>query len=341
MKEADFYIKMKDNIQCQLCPRNCLIGKDKLGFCGVRKNINGKLYSLVYGKLKSAQIDPIEKKPFYHFHPGSKVFSISTVGCNFKCKFCCNYHLSQIIDINFVEINPDEVVRLAIKGNSDGLAYTYNEPTVFFEYARDIARIAKKEGLYNIFVTNGYINIPAINEISKYIDGVVIDIKGSLEDKFLKEYCSVKNGEKILESIIEYSKKGVHLEITDLIVPKIGDDLNKVEILVKWVYDNLGPDTPFHFIGFFPSYKCLDIDYTSSKFLKKCWNIGKKYLNYVYAYTSTDPGNKMNNTYCPDCGELLLERFGCSLIKNNLAKEKCPNCGKEIPGVFIDRNRRN
>ena len=340
MMEAKFYKKIDGKVHCLLCPRKCLITGGRTGFCGVRKNINGKLYSLVYGKLTSAQVDPVEKKPFYHFYPGSSVFSISTFGCNFRCKFCCNYNLSQKIEISSVDTKAKEVVSMAIESRSDGIAYTYNEPTIFIEYSLEIAKLAKKYGLYNVFVTNGYIEEEPIKEISKYLDGVVIDVKGSLDKKFLNDYCSVKKGEKILDSMISYKNKGVHLEVTDLIIPKIGDDLKKVEELVSWVRDNLGENTPFHFIGFFPSYKCLDLKYTTPDFLKRCWEIGKKYLNYVYAYTSIDPGNPMNNTFCPNCNESLLIRFGCSLVENKLVSGKCPTCGNKIFGVFYDKNRR-
>jgi len=332
MKEAMFYRKLEDKkVQCYLCERNCVIPDGKVGFCKVRKNQNGKLYSLVYEKLQSLQIDPVEKKPFFHFHPGSQVLSLSTVGCNFRCKFCCNPNISQTEKIVGKKVLPKEVVRIAAENNCQGIAYTYTEPTVFFEYAYDIAKLAKKEGLYNVFVTNGYAGEEAIDKISKYLDAAVVDVKGSLDQKFLRDYCSVPDGKPILEAMKRYFDNGVHVEITDLIIPKIGDDLKKVEELARWIKDNLSENVPIQFIVFFPSYQCLNLPYTAVETLKKCRNIAKKAgLKYVYAYTSQDPGNPMNNTYCPKCGELLIARYGCSMVDNKIKDQKCFSCKEKI-----------
>ncbi|MBD3155300.1 MAG: AmmeMemoRadiSam system radical SAM enzyme [Candidatus Aenigmarchaeota archaeon] len=335
MKKAMFYEKMEGKkVQCHLCPWNCKIISDNTGYCNVRKNIDGKLYSLVYGKLNSIQIDPIEKKPFFHFHPGSKVLSIATVGCNFRCKFCCNPHISQSENITGKMVSPNEIVKIALKNDCDGIAYTYTEPTIFFEYAYDIAKLAKKEGLYNVFVTNGYISTQPLEKISKYLDAAVIDVKGSLDKEFLKNYCSITKGGKTLESMKKYHENGVHVEVTDLIVPEVGDDLDKVEELVEWIKNNLNENIPIQFIGFFPSYRCRDSPSTSVKTLKKCREIAKKYLKYAYAYTSQDPGNPMNNTYCPECGELLVTRYGCSMVENRIEKSKCPECGEILVGIW-------
>jgi pyruvate formate lyase activating enzyme len=335
MKEAMFYEKLKDKkVQCHLCPWNCKIAPDKTGYCNVRKNIDGKLYSLVYEKLNSIQVDPIEKKPFFHFHPGSRSLSVATVGCNFRCKFCCNPHISQAEDIRGKKVSPDEIVEIALKNECEGIAYTYTEPTIFFEYAYNTAKLAKKEGLYNVFVTNGYISVEPVKKISKYLDAAVIDVKGSLDEEFLKKYCGITNGEKILESMKSYYENGVHIEVTDLIVPEVGDNLDKVEDLVEWIKNNLNENVPLQFIGFFPSYQCMDIPKTSVKTLKKYREIGKKYLKYVYAYTSQDPGNPMSNTYCSKCGELLITRYGCSMVNNRIEDGKCPECGKEIVGIW-------
>ena len=334
MKEAMFYKKLDGKkVQCYLCHRKCVIPEDKVGFCRVRKNVDGKLYSLVYEMLNSIQIDPIEKKPFFHFHPGSRSLSIATVGCNFRCKFCCNPHISQVEEITGEKVLPKEIVKIALESNCQGIAYTYTEPTIFFEYAYETGKLAKKEGLYNVFVTNGYTGPEAVDKISEYLDAAVVDVKGSLDKKFLREYCSVPDGKPILETMKRYHNNGVHVEITDLIVPKVGDDLKKVEELVKWIKNNLGENTPIQFIGFFPSYKCKDLPYTSTDTLKKCWNIGKKYLKYVYAYTSRDPGSPMNNTYCPKCGELLITRWGCSMVDNKIKNGKCPKCKEKIFGI--------
>lgn len=331
-----FYKKLDDKkVQCYLCHRKCIILDGKVGFCKVRKNEKGKLYSLVYEKLECTQIDPIEKKPFFHFHPGSQALSISTVGCNFRCKFCCNPHISQGEGIIGEKVSPKEIIRLALENNCQSIAYTYTEPTVFFEYAYDIAKLARKQGLYNVFVTNGYAGPEAVDKISEYLDAVVVDVKGSLNQKFLREYCSVPDGKPILETMKRYHDNGVHVEVTDLIVPEVGDDLKKVEKLATWIKNNLGENTPIQFIGFFPSHLCRDLPYTSVETLKKCWDTGKKVgLKYVYAYTSRDPGNPMNNTYCPECGELLITRYGCSMIDNKIKNGKCHECGEKISGIW-------
>ncbi len=330
-----FYEKLEGKkVKCHLCPWECKISEDKTGFCNVRKNIDGKLHSLVYEKLNSIQVDPIEKKPFFHFHPGSRSLSIATVGCNFRCKFCCNPHISQAKEIRGKKVSPNEIIDIALEKGCDGIAYTYTEPTIFFEYAHDTAKLAKKEGLYNVFVTNGYISTKPAKKISKYLDAAVVDVKGSLDKKFLKDYCSVPDGEKILETMKLYHENGVHVEVTDLIVPEVGDDLEKVKELVKWIKNNLSENIPIQFIGFFPSYQCKDIPYTRVKTLKKCWDIGKKHLKYVYAYSGRDPGNPMNNTYCPNCGELLITRYGCSMLENKIEDGKCPKCGEELVGIW-------
>lgn len=336
MKEAMFYKKAGEKkVKCYLCPRGCQIGEGKTGFCRVRKNFKGKLFSLVYNRVESLQIDPIEKKPFFHFLPGSEVLSISTVGCNLRCKFCCNPHLSQTDEISGSEMEAKQIVEFALENGCDGIAYTYNEPTIFFEYAYEIAKMAKKRGLFNSFVTNGYTSTEAVEKISKVLDAAVIDIKGSLEKNFLNKYCMVKDGTPILETIKNYYKRKVHVEVTDLIIPMIGDDLKKVEALSRWIKDNINENIPLQFIGFFPSHKCMEIPYTDVKTLEKCRSIAKSVgLNFVYSYTSLDPGNPAGNTYCPKCGETLIKRAGCFLVENKLQKGRCINCKKRIEGVW-------
>jgi len=330
MNEALFYKKLSDKkVQCKLCPRNCTISEGKVGFCGVRKNIDGKLYSLVYNNLHSVGIDPIEKKPFYHFYPGSKALSICTVGCNFRCKFCCNFHISQKSEIEGEEVNPKEIVELALKNNCKGISYTYTEYTVYFEYALEIAKMARKKGLFNCVVTNGYTSLEAVDKMSKYLDAAVIDIKGSLDKEFLKKYCSVPDPKPIYDSMKRYVKNNVHVEITNLIIPGIGDSLKKAEKLIKWVKNNLGQEIPLHFISFFPTYKLLNIQSTPVRTLEKVVKIAED-LGMKYCYIGNVHDHPKNNTYCPKCSNLLIKRLGCSLVKNNIRDGKCMKCGYKI-----------
>jgi pyruvate formate lyase activating enzyme len=331
MKEAIFYKKLKDAVKCGTCARGCTIAEGQLGFCRVRKNIKGKLYSLVYGKLCSVGIDPIEKKPLYMFAPGSHSLSISTVGCTFQCKFCCNYEISQEwTEITGKEFTPNAVVDLANSYKCQGISYTYTEPTVQFEFAYDTAKIASKKGLYNMFVTNGYTKPEAIKEISKYLDAATVDFKGSANLEFYKKFSSVPKVEPIFDALLAYKENKVYIEITDLIIPKIGDNLENVKKLCKWIVDNLGEETPFHILQFFPTYKLLDLPRTPLETLEKAYDVAKKEgLKYVYL---GNVSHKLENTYCPKCGSLAIERTILGVTKFLLKKYlKCFKCGNRIP----------
>lgn len=331
MKKAMFFQKKDGKIQCQLCPRKCIISEGKTGFCGVRKNIDGTVYTLVYDKIYSMGIDPIEKKPLHHFAPGSHTLSICTVGCNFRCKFCCNWSISQESSIRGENIPPEEIVELAKKNNCQGISYTYTEPTIFFELAYETAKIAHKEGLFNNFVTNGYTNPEPIRKIAKYLDAATVDFKGSGEKEFMRNFSSVPDPSPIFRALKEYKKRGVHLEITDLLVPKVGDSMEKVKELVVWIKKNLGEETPVQFLGFSPEYKARNLSPTPISTLEKAWKIAKEEgMKYAYVYASYDPGNPKNNTYCPKCGEMVIARFGCSLVENRVKNGKCPRCEEKI-----------
>jgi pyruvate formate lyase activating enzyme len=332
MKEAMFYKNLKNAIKCDLCARGCIISENQTGLCRVRKNVKGKLYSLVYGRLVSVGVDPIEKKPLYMFAPGSHALSMSTVGCNFKCNFCCNYGLSQEwIDIGGEEYAPGKLIELARRYDVQGFSYTYVEPTIFYEFSYDTAKIARKNGFYNMWVTNGFTSTYAIEEISKYLDAVVVDFKGSANPKFYREFSQVPKVEPIFDALMAYKKNKVYTEITDLLIPKVGDDLRDVKKLCRWIADNLGEETPFHIIQFFPTFKMTNLPRTPVETMEKAYEVAKKEgLKYVYLGNVFD--HKLENTYCHKCGELVIERTILGVQKFLLNRDlRCPKCGERIP----------
>ena len=326
-----FYKKLKDAIKCETCARGCVIAEGQLGFCRVRKNIKGKLYSLTYGRLCSVAVDPIEKKPLYMFAPGSHTLSISTVGCTFNCKFCCNYEISQEWrEITGEEYTPKAVVDLAKSYNCEGISYTYTEPTVQLEFAYDTAKVASEKGLYNMFVTNGYTAPEAIKEISKYLSAVTVDFKGSANPEFYKKFSLVPKVEPVFDALLAYKQNKVYTEVTDLLIPKVGDNLDDLKKLCKWIVDNLDDETPFHILQFFPTFKMLDLPRTSLITLEKAYDIAKKEgLKYVYL---GNVSHKAESTYCPVCGTLAIERTILGVTKFSLKKDlKCLKCGNKIP----------
>jgi pyruvate formate lyase activating enzyme len=330
MKEAMFYKQVKNAVKCGLCARECVIPENQLGVCRVRKNIKGKLHSLVYGKLCSLAVDPIEKKPLNMFAPGSKTLSISTIGCNFKCQFCCNWHISQESDVIGEDYKPEQLIEIAKQQDVQGFSYTYTEPTVFYEFAYDTAKLAKKHGFYNMFVTNGYTKPEAIKEISKYLNAATIDFKGSANPKFYKEFSQIPKVEPIFDALLAYKENKVYIEITDLIIPKVGDNLEDLKKLCKWILDNLGEETSFHILQFFSSYK-LDLPRTPVETMEKAYEIAKK-QGLKYVYLGNVHGHKYENTYCPNCGNLVIERTIMGVTKFLLGKDlKCPNCRNKIP----------
>jgi len=331
MKEAMFYEQLENVVKCGLCARNCMISEGQLGVCRTRKNIKGKLYSLVYGKLCSVAVDPIEKKPLYMFATGSKTLSISTVGCNFKCQFCCNWQISQESDIIGKDYSPEQLIDFAKGYEAQGFSYTYTEPTVFYEFAYDTAKLASKQGFYNMFVTNGYTSPEAIKEISKYLDAATVDFKGSANPEFYKKFSKVPRVEPIFDALLAYKKNKVYIEITNLIVPKLGDNLEDLRKLCKWIINNLGPETPFHILQFFSTYKLLDLPRTPIKTLEKAYKIAKD-EGLKYVFLGNVHGHKYENTYCSKCGNLIIERTIMGVTKSYLKKDlKCSKCGNKIP----------
>lgn len=333
IKEAMLYEKLKDkNVQCDLCSHHCNILPDKFGFCGVRKNKNGKLFTYVYGDVIASHVDPIEKKPLYHFLPGSRAYSIATVGCNFKCSFCQNWEISQASkrsgDIPGYELSPDEVVREAQKNRCRSISYTYTEPTIFFEYAFDTARLARDKGLYNTFVTNGYMTEKALETIKPYLDACNVDLKSFSED-FYRKTCQ-GHLEPVLDSIKVMKKMNIWLEITTLVVPGQNDSDKELNDIAGFIA-GVGKEIPWHISRFHPDYKYLDSRPTPLETLKKAKEIGKKAgLRYIYL------GNVLegNNTNCHNCGNLLIERLAFDVDIKGMDGEKCSKCGTLIDGVW-------
>jgi len=317
-------------VKCNLCARRCAISDGGHGFCMVRKNEAGRLYSLNYAKACAANVDPIGKKPLSHFHPGSLVMSIATVGCNFRCKFCDNWMISQEKDIGGRDFPPEEVVKAAKDNGCQGISYTYTEPTIFFEYAYDTSILAHEQGLFNTFVTNGYMTLEAVRTISPYLDAATVDFKGGGDSEFYKQFSSVPSVEPIFESLKEMKRCGIHIEITNLVVPRIGGSIEKIKELASWIRENLGEDTPFHLLRFHPDYRMDEIPSTDVKTLEEAYEASRKEgLNYVYL--GNIPGHGYENTYCPECQELLIRRYGFDVIKWNITEDtRCPKCGKRI-----------
>jgi pyruvate formate lyase activating enzyme len=332
MKEAFYYKKLKNkNVQCELCPRFCVIKPKERGNCGVRENQNGKLTSLVYSKPCAVAVDPIEKKPLFHFLPGEKAFSIGTVGCNLHCLYCQNYSTSQAKpeDVPSLNLSPKKVVEDAIAKGCKIIAYTYTEPTIFYEYMLDIAKIAKKKGIKNVIVSNGFINEKPLKELCKYIDAANIDLK-SFDNEFYKKLADARI-EPVLKSLKILKENKIWLEITNLLIENHNTNFKKIEEMCKWIKDNLGKEVPMHFSRFFPYYKMADSEITKEKTLKKAFKIAKKYLDYVYiGNIQTEKGE---NTYCVKCNQLLIERSFYFMNQNKIKNNKC-DCGYLISGVW-------
>lgn len=326
MKEAKYYKPLKDEaVRCMLCPRKCTITPNSLGTCRVRKNINGKLYSLVYGKVCSISIDPIEKKPLFHFFPGEKTLSLATVGCNLFCSFCQNYEISHG-EIFGDYYEPMQIIELAEKYNVKIISYTYTEPTIFYEYALDIMKLAKKKNFKNVWVTNGYTNLEPIKEMSPYLDAVNVDVKGS--DEVYRKLCkgSLK---PVLDTLLEYKRNKIWIEITSLIIPSYNDTKEWISFLTNWIKENLGKDVPLHISRFFPNYKMLDVEPTPISTLENLYRIAKNNLNYVYIGNIFDP--MYESTYCPKCNSLVIEREGYNIKFKTCVCKKCKN---KIVGIF-------
>jgi pyruvate formate lyase activating enzyme len=334
MKEAMFYKKLDRKLKCTLCNHYCSIKEGKKGICSVRENMNAKLYSLVYGKSIAADIDPIEKKPFFNFYPGTTAYSIATVGCNFHCLNCQNWEISQMPKgkkgkIIGQELSPREVVEHAKREGCKCIAYTYTEPTIFFEYAYDTAKLAHEQGIKNVFVTNGYTNSEAIKEIAPFLDAANIDLK-SFSEEFYHKVCGAKL-QPVLDTIKLYKELDIWVEVTTLIIPGYSDDENQLKDMAQFI-ENTGEDIPWHITAFYPAYKLQNVSPTPVESLRKAREIGLK-TGLRYVYEGNVPGEGGENTYCYNCGELLIQRYGFQIINKILIDGKCPKCRTRLDGI--------
>lgn len=337
MKEAQFYEKKDEQkIRCYLCSHRCLISSGRVGVCGVRKNVDGVLYSLVYGKTIAENVDPIEKKPLFHFHPGSRSFSIATVGCNFRCLHCQNFSISQVTkgegEIVGKSLSPEQIVKMAKNYQCKSIAYTYTEPTIFLEYALDTARLAHEQGIKNVFVTNGYITPEALQSAYTAIDGANIDLK-SFDEKQHQKLCGAKL-QPILESIQLYHELGVWVEVTTLVIPHHNDSEKELTKIAQFIVA-IDPCIPWHVTQFYPTYKLTNEPRTPIETLQRTRDIGKK-AGLRYVYTGNIPGDEGENTYCYRCGKLLIQRVGYLIQANHITDDSlCPSCGVRIDGVGL------
>ena len=335
-KIALLWKKFKDNkVRCGLCNHRCIINDGDYGLCGVRKNKKGKLYSLVYGKAIAKNIDPIEKKPFFHFLPGTKSYSIATVGCNFSCLHCQNADISQFSKERTIEgsgftlgrdLLPEEIVENALKNDCKSIAYTYTEPTVFTEYALDTMKLAKKKGLKNVWVSNGYMTKECLDLIAPYLDAINVDLKSFSED-FYREVCGARLA-PVLENLKTIKKKRIWLEITTLLIPTKNDSEKEIKKIAKFISKELGRETPWHISRFFPAYKLVYLPPTDTAVIKKAVEIGKT-EGLKYVYSGNIPGDSYEDTYCPKCGTKMIDRTGY-FIERFDKKGKCAECGEDL-----------
>lgn len=332
-KEARFYEVLLNNyVKCNLCPNYCVLKENQLGICRSRQNIKGKLYSLVYGKPVAIHIDPIEKKPLNHFLPGARVFSLATAGCNLRCNFCQNWTISQTDpqDAQAYDLSPQEIISMAKGYGCKVIAFTYTEPTIFYEYMLDIAKLAKDNGMYTVWVTCGYINQEPLQELIPYLDAANIDLKGFSED-FYTQYTT-GTLQPVLNTIKTCHELDLYFEITNLIIPQANDSEKIINEMCNWIKDNIGVDYPLHFSRFYPHYKLDNRPPTPLGILESAKKIAER-TGIHYVYIGNVPGLG-DDTFCPSCGRKIIERDGLQLINNFIEDEKCKFCGYKIPGIF-------
>lgn len=334
-READYFMTLpKDTVMCELCPHSCVLNKGDRSLCRSRVNVNGKLHTLTYGNPCSVNTDPIEKKPLFHFKPATRALSIATTGCNFRCLNCQNWQISQVKpeDVRFYDLFPEQVIKKAMDEKAESIAYTYSEATTFYEYMIDTARLAKKKGVSNLWISNGYINQDPLSALCEVLDAANVNLK-SFDNK---TYQTLNGGnlDPVLNTLKTLHEKGVHFEITTLVVPGYVDDENMIKTMCQWIVNNLGPDHPMHFLRFFPQYK-LDRLYPTpvsvlTNFRKIAMASGIRYV-----YVGNVPEHEGNHTFCHQCGKILIERKGYHIPTFNIENNKCRFCDTLIPGRWI------
>jgi len=330
---ASYWERLQDTVlQCRLCPRKCIIQDGARGFCTVRINRGGALYTLGYGNPVSVQVDPIEKKPFFHVAPGERVFSLAVAGCNMRCLFCQNWQISQAKpdEVDSYSMSPKDIIDAAIKNNCKLIAYTYTEPTVFYEYMLDIAKLARQKGIKNTMHSCGYINVEPLKELLKYMDAVNIDLKSFKED-FYRRMGAFAELQPVLDTLKTVKEQGVWLEITNLIIPGQNDSPGEIRKMCAWIKENLGDEVPLHFSRFMPAFKLANLPPTPIEKLEEAYKIAKQ-VGLKYVYIGNVPGHLEEDTYCPHCGKLLVSRTGYQVSEVNIKQGKCIYCGYKIAG---------
>ncbi|MEA3442204.1 MAG: AmmeMemoRadiSam system radical SAM enzyme [Chloroflexota bacterium] len=330
-KEALLYEKLPGGrVKCHVCPWRCVINPDKLGVCRVRLNRGGELYALNYAEVSSVAADHIEKKPLFHFFPGTFAFSLGTWGCNFHCQDCQNWEIACVdIPSTSQRLSPEREIELAKKYGCAGIAWTYNEPTIWFEYTLDSARLARENGLYTVYVTNGYITPEALDTIGPYLDAWRVDIKG-FSDKFYRQLAKISNWKTILDMARRAKEKwGMHVEVVTNIIPTMNDDEQQLEGIASWIRDNLGELTPWHVTRFYPMHNLTHLPPTPVSTLEKAYKIGKE-TGLKFVYLGNVPGHEYENTLCYSCGKLVVRRIGHDTQVLGLDGSKCKFCGAEL-----------
>lgn len=330
--EGTLYEKLSGTaVRCTACSRYCVLKDGQKGFCGVRQNESGKLDLLVYGRPLVTQVDPIEKKPILHRYQGSWIYSIGTAGCDFACRFCQNFEVSQRRNLEGSRyMSPAEVVENAISEGCEGIAFTYNEPTIFTEYAKDIGLIAREKGLFTVFVSNGFETPESVRELSEFLDCITVDFKGNANLDFYRRYMSVPSVDFIFDALKDLSRTQIHVEITDLVVPEVGDSIEDARIMVRNVREIFGENMPISFLAFHPDYRMMEFPRTTAETLLSHYEVAREEgMNFVYI--GNIPGSMYQNTYCPECGCLCVERDMMHTKSFNVTPEgRCPECGSKI-----------
>jgi pyruvate formate lyase activating enzyme len=337
-REALLWDRMADGrVRCELCAYRCIIRPGSKGICHVRENRGGTLYTLVYGRTISSAVDPVEKKPLYHFHPGSRSYSIATPGCNYRCRWCQNSEISQMPRERHLIMGkpfaPEDIVGGAMAAECKSIAYTYTEPTIYFEYAYDTARLAKRLKIANVFVTNGYMTAAALEMIEPYLDGANVDLKAFREESY-RRYVKARL-QPVLDSLMRMKRAGIWIEVTTLVIPGINDDHAELREIARFISKELGPDTPWHISRFFPHFRMTDVRQTPVETLVQAAKIGaSEGLRYVYIGNA--PGLDFQHTLCPGCERSVIERSGYGITRNSIREGRCEHCGTGIAGVGMD-----
>jgi pyruvate formate lyase activating enzyme len=334
-KEAYIYTLLPDNAaRCRICQRECIIPEGKTGWCRTRVNEGGKLFSLIYGEVSSISINPVEKKPVFHYYPGSRWLSLGSLGCNFRCPGCQNWDIAHwkegSMDTEY--ISPEDAVSRVKDAGCLGISWTFNEPTLWFEYTLDSAKIAKTRGIHTNYVTNGFMTTEALDMIAPYLDVYRVDIKGFC-DKTYSRIGHVSSSGGILEVAVQAKRYGMHVEVVTNVIPGYNDDERELRDLAAWIKANLGPETPWHVTRFHPHHELGQVPMTPTETLEMAWNIGKE-AGLWYVYLGNVPGHRWENTWCHECGRLLIERYVFDITQNNIRSGVCPACGTVIPGRF-------